>query len=94
MSPNRLIKNTAYNVLKIGQDLATEKIQILTHKFCHIYHNWSGTVGVPFVCQYAHKLSYLTGTAHKNTQAFVKEHLAHFLNLLWIFYAKGEKVLV
>jgi len=76
------VSPTAYNVLKIGPDLTAENIQILTHKFCHLYYNWSGTVGVPFVCQYAHKLSYLTGTAHKNTQMFVKEHLAHFLYFL------------
>ena len=37
--------------------------QKLTYKLCHLYYNWPGTVRVPMVCQYAHKLAYLVGTS-------------------------------
>lgn len=38
-----------------------DKMQILTYKMCHMYYNWSGTVRVPAVCLYAHKLAFLVG---------------------------------
>ena len=32
-------------------------MQALTYKLTHLYYNWPGTVRVPAVCQYAHKVS-------------------------------------
>lgn len=52
---------TNYNVIYDTMGLPPDRIQILTHKLCHLYYNWTGTVRVPAVCQYAHKLSLLVG---------------------------------
>lgn len=40
-------------------------MQYTTFMFCHLYYNWSGTVGVPSVVQYAKKLAILAG--HMNS---------------------------
>ena len=37
--------------------LKPDQLQKLTYKLCHLYYNWPGTVRVPAVCQYAHKVS-------------------------------------
>ncbi|QQP38309.1 Piwib, partial [Caligus rogercresseyi] len=42
--------------------LKPDHLQKLTYKLTHLYYNWPGTVRVPSVCQYAHKLAYLVGT--------------------------------
>lgn len=52
---------TNYNVIYDTMGLPPDRLQVLTHKFCHLYYNWTGTVRVPNVCQYAHKLSLLVG---------------------------------
>ncbi len=52
---------TTYNVVWDESGLNPERMQQLTYKMCHLYYNWSGTVAVPAVNQYAHKLSYLAG---------------------------------
>jgi aubergine-like protein len=41
--------------------LKPDKIQMMTYKQTHLYYNWSGTVRVPAVVQYAHKLALLVG---------------------------------
>lgn len=50
-----------YNVIHDTTGLKPDHIQMLTYKLCHLYYNWTGTVRVPHVCQYAHKLSLLLG---------------------------------
>lgn len=52
---------TNYNVIYDNCGLSPDRLQMLTHKLCHLYYNWTGTVRVPAVCQYAHKLSLLVG---------------------------------
>lgn len=52
---------TSYNVIYDNSGLSPDRMQLLTHKLCHLYYNWTGTVRVPAVCQYAHKLSLLVG---------------------------------
>lgn len=52
---------TSYNVIEDEVALSPGKLQMLTYKNCHLYYNWSGTVRVPAVVQYAHKLAFLVG---------------------------------
>lgn len=53
---------TSYNVIYDSSTIMTpDRLQNLTFKLCHAYYNWTGTVCVPSVCQYAHKLSLLMG---------------------------------
>ncbi len=41
--------------------LDANHMQRLAYKLTHMYYNWPGTVRVPAVCQYAHKLVDLVG---------------------------------
>eukprot|EP00013_Stygamoeba_regulata_P014818 CAMPEP_0177673980 /NCGR_PEP_ID=MMETSP0447-20121125/26287_1 /TAXON_ID=0 /ORGANISM="Stygamoeba regulata, Strain BSH-02190019" /LENGTH=888 /DNA_ID=CAMNT_0019181997 /DNA_START=296 /DNA_END=2962 /DNA_ORIENTATION=+ len=48
-------------------DLNPDQLQSLTYKLCHGYANWAGTIRVPNVCQYAHKIAFLIGqNVHKD----------------------------
>lgn len=70
---------TNYNVIYDTLGLSPDRLQLLTQKLCHLYYNWSGTVRVPNVCQYAHKLSLLVGQYfHAEPNAQLGEKL-HFL---------------
>ena len=42
--------------------LKPDQLQKLTYKLTHLYYNWPGTVRVPAVCQYAHKVSSVIAT--------------------------------
>ena len=42
-------------------ELSADIIQQLAYKLTHMYFNWPGTVRVPALCQYAHKLCDLVG---------------------------------
>lgn len=53
------VSPTSYNVIYDTWKLPADKLQTLTYKQCHLYYNWAGTVRVPAVCQYAHKLTAL-----------------------------------
>lgn len=55
------VSPTVYNVIYDSISLPPAKLQILTFKACHLYYNWSGTVRVPAVVQYARKLAFLCG---------------------------------
>ncbi|XP_063696838.1 protein aubergine-like [Culicoides brevitarsis] len=55
------VSPTLYNVIHDSLLLPPDKMQILTYKLCHLYFNWNGTIRVPAVCQYAHKLAQLVG---------------------------------
>jgi len=59
------VSPTNYNVLYDSNNLNADKIQRLTFKQCHLFYNWSGTVAVPAVCQYARKLAEFTAIALK-----------------------------
>lgn len=43
--------------------LSPQEFHALTYASHHCYQNWAGTVKVPDVCQYAHKLAYTLGEA-------------------------------
>ncbi len=55
------VNPTSYNVIKDEIGLPPDKLQLLTYRMCHMYYNWPGTIKVPAVCQYAHKLANLVG---------------------------------
>ena len=54
---------TSYNIIYNTTKFHPGNFQTLTYKLCHLYYNWMGMIRVPSVCQYAHKLAFLTGTA-------------------------------
>lgn len=55
------VSPTSYNILINESGLNADQLQLYTFKQTHLYYNWSGSVGVPAVCQYAHKLAFLAG---------------------------------
>lgn len=55
------VSPTSYNIIHDEWGLEPDKVQMLSYRFCHMYYNWSGTVRVPAMCQYAHKLAFLVG---------------------------------
>jgi len=55
------VNPTSYNVIEDTSNWPPKIVQSLTYKLTHLYYNWPGTVRVPMVCQYAHKLAYLVG---------------------------------
>ncbi|CAG7822957.1 unnamed protein product [Allacma fusca] len=57
------VSATNYNIVYDTTGYKPDHFQQLAFKLCHLYFNWSGTVGVPAPCHYAHKLAYITGTA-------------------------------
>jgi len=73
------VNPTSYNIIENTTQFKPEHFQKLTYKLCHLYYNWPGTVRVPCVCQYAHKLAYLIGTSvHRKPNAALDE-LLYFL---------------
>lgn len=70
------VNPTSYNIIKNTSQLKPDHIQLLTYKLCHLYYNWPGTVRVPAVCQYAHKLAFLVGNSiHKRPNPELEELL-------------------
>ncbi len=64
------VNPTSYNVIYDMNNLPPDRMQQFTYKLTHLYYNWCGTVRVPAVCQYAHKLAYLVGnTLHQRPNA-------------------------
>lgn len=51
---------TNYNVISDNMGLPPDRLQRLTYKLTHMYFNTSVQIRVPSVCQYAHKLAFLT----------------------------------
>ncbi|CAF1131387.1 unnamed protein product [Adineta steineri] len=59
MARQGTVAPTHFNVIWDRTGLKVDHMQRLTHKLCHLYYNWPGTIRVPSVCQYAHKLAFL-----------------------------------
>ncbi|CAK1545910.1 unnamed protein product [Leptosia nina] len=57
------IAPTSYNIIVDSTGLLPDQIQRLTYKLTHMYFNCSSQVRVPSVCQYAHKLAFLTANS-------------------------------
>jgi len=73
------VNPTSYNIIHNESGLTSDILQRLTYKLTYLYFNWSGTVRVPAVCQYAHKLAYLIG---ENIKAQPSQHLNDLLYFL------------
>ena len=73
------VNPTSYNVIRDSSGLKPDHIQALTYKLTHLYYNWPGTVRVPMVCQYAHKLAFLIGDSLHRTPAEGLDDLLYYL---------------
>lgn len=73
------VNPTSYNIIKNTSQLKPDHIQLLTYKLCHLYYNWPGTVRVPAVCQYAHKLAFLVGNSIHRRPGTELEELLYYL---------------
>jgi len=74
------VNPTSYNVIKDTSGLKPQHLQALTYKLTHLYYNWPGTVRVPAVCQYAHKLALLVGDSlHKMPAEDKMDNLLYYL---------------
>merc|ERR1712142_1178673 len=74
------VNPTSYNVIKDTSGLKPNHLQKLTYKLTHLYYNWPGTVRVPAVCQYAHKLAFSVGESlHKMPAEGHLDDLLYFL---------------
>lgn len=62
------VNPTHYNVIHDTVGYKADIYQRLSYKLTHMYYNWPGTIRVPALCQYAHKLAFLVG------QSLHKEH--------------------
>lgn len=70
------VSPTSYNVIFDESGLKPDHIQALTYKLTHLYFNWQGTIRVPAVCQYAHKLAFLQGQSlHREFSAHLSDKL-------------------
>jgi len=73
------VNPTSYNIIENTTQFKPEHFQKLTYKLCHLYFNWPGTVRVPSVCQYAHKLAYLIGTSVHRKPSGALDELLYYL---------------
>jgi len=70
---------THYNVLEFNTTLTPDHLQKIAYKLCHVYYNWTGTIRVPAVCQYAHKLAFLVGQSLHRDPSPELSHLLYYL---------------
>ncbi|XP_017059224.1 protein aubergine [Drosophila ficusphila] len=73
------VSPTSYNVIADNLGLNADKLQILTYKMTHMYYNISGTIRVPAVCQYAHKLAFLVAESINRAPSAGLENQLYFL---------------
>uniref|UniRef100_A0A1B0G0Z7 Piwi domain-containing protein n=1 Tax=Glossina morsitans morsitans TaxID=37546 RepID=A0A1B0G0Z7_GLOMM len=73
------VSPTSYNVILDTMGFPADKIQILTYKMTHLYYNWSGTLRVAAVCQYAHKLAFLVAESIHRAPSAALDRQLYFL---------------
>ncbi|XP_070067653.1 protein aubergine isoform X2 [Drosophila takahashii] len=73
------VSPTSYNVISDNMGLSADKLQMLAYKMTHMYYNFSGTVRVPAVCQYAHKLAFLVAESINRSPSAGLENQLYFL---------------
>ncbi|GAV05337.1 hypothetical protein RvY_15486 [Ramazzottius varieornatus] len=56
---------TYYFIVHDDLELPPNVLQQFTFQMCHMYYNWSGTIKVPAVCQYAFKQAVMCGEVTK-----------------------------
>ncbi|XP_037033212.1 protein aubergine-like isoform X2 [Bradysia coprophila] len=78
---NGTVSPTNYNVIyeTPTSALTPDQMQRLSYKMTHLYYNWSGTLAIPAVCQYAHKLAFLVGNFIHQTPSHLLEKQLYFL---------------
>ncbi len=84
------VNPTSYNIIYDKSGLKPDHLQMLTYKLCHLYFNWPGTVRVPSVCQYAHKLAFLVGNSiHKAPRRDGRKHYIFRIKISILFLSPG-----
>lgn len=74
------VRTIHYRVLLDNKGISSTDIEAFTYKLCHLYYNWTGTVNLPSVCQYAGRLAKLTTQALPGCNANQKIFtLLHYL---------------
>ncbi|KAG4079046.1 hypothetical protein HA402_001701 [Bradysia odoriphaga] len=73
------VSPTNYNILYNTSGISSDDIQKFTYKLTHLYYNWTSTLAVPAVCQYAHKLAFLVGTFIHQSPSHLLEKQLYFL---------------
>lgn len=73
------VSPTNYNILYDSTGLSADQIQILSYKMTHLYYNYTGTLQVPAVCQYAHKLALLVAQSLHSAPRNGLENQLYFL---------------
>jgi len=71
--------DTSYNDISDNMGLSADNMQMLSYKMTHMYYNFSGTVRVPAVCQYAHKLAFLVAESINRAPSAGLENQLYFL---------------
>lgn len=70
------VSPTSYSVIFDDTGFKPDHIQRLTYKLTRLYFNWQGTIRVPSLCQYAHKLAFLQGQSlHREFSAHLSDKL-------------------
>lgn len=73
------VSPTSYNVISDNSGLSPNQLQEFSYKMTHLYYNWTGTLRVPAVCQYAHKLAYLVGQYIHQSPSNLLEKQLYFI---------------
>lgn len=73
------VSPTSYNVISDNSGLSPTQLQEFSYKMTHLYYNWTGTLRVPAVCQYAHKLAYLVGQYIHQSPSNLLEKQLYFI---------------
>jgi aubergine-like protein len=73
------VSPTHFIVLEDTSNIKPDLIQKFAFATTFMYFNWPGTIRVPAMCQYAHKLAYLTGQHVKSEPAASHCHSLYYL---------------
>lgn len=73
------VSPTNYNILYDSTGLSADQLQVLSYKMTHLYYNYTGTLQVPAMCQYAHKLALLVAQSLQNAPRNGLENQLYFL---------------
>jgi len=73
------VSPTSYNVISDNMGLNADKLQMLSYKMTHMYYNYSGTIRVPAVCHYAHKLAFLVAESINRAPSAGLQNQLYFL---------------